>query len=264
MTMFEITRHETKRRIVGTSAITVGLVGLTLFSLAIAPEIISQIDPTALAQAYPESIRNAFGIKALGTLPGFFATELYHFGWVLLLGLYIAYSAGSMVADEIEHDRIDVLLSAPVSRSAIIREKFFSLCVAILVINAVVGTVVFTGSRLIGKPLSLIDIIAVHALSIPYLFVCAAIGLLLSVSLSTSRAARIASLSVVFVLFLIEPILGNTYYEWLAVFSPAYYYNPTDILVHNTYNLTGAAILLATTAVLLGMSLLWFRQMDIR
>jgi ABC-2 type transport system permease protein len=256
--MFEITRHETKRRMVETSAVTVGLVGLTLLSVAIAPEIISRIDPATFGE-YPKSVRDAFGIEMLGTLPGFFATELYHLGWVLLLGLYIAYSAGSMI----EQDRMDVLLSAPISRSSIVREKFFSLFIVILLINAVVGTVVFAGTRLIGKPLALIDIIAVHALSIPYLFVCAAIGLLLSVSLGTRTTAQRASLAVVFFLFLIEPLLGNTYYGWLTALSPAYYYNPTEILVKNTYDLAGAGILLATTAVLLAMSLLWFRQMDI-
>jgi ABC-2 type transport system permease protein len=261
--MFEITRHETKRRMVETSAVTVGLAGFTLLSIAIAPEIIAQIDPDTLAREYPKSVRDAFGIETLGTLPGFVATELYHLGWVLLLGLYIAYSAGSMIADEIERN-IDVLLSAPVSRSAIVREKFFALLVAILIINVVVGTVVFVGTILIGEPLSPIDIIAVHALSIPYLLVCAAIGLLLSVSLGTSNTAQRASFLVVFVLFLIEPMVGNTYYEWLTVFSPTHYYNPTEILVYNTYDLTGAGVLLAATAVFLAISLLWFRQMDIR
>lgn len=257
--MFEITRHETKRQVVETSAVTVGLTGLTLLTIAIAPEIISGIDPAIVAQEYPQSVRNAFGIESIGTLPGFVATELYHLGWVLLLGLYVAYNAGSII----EHDRIDVLLSAPISRSAIVREKFCSLFVVILLINVIVGIVVFVGTRLIGKPLSPIEIIAVHALSIPYLLVCAAIGLLLSVSLGTSSTAQRASLAIVLGLFLIEPLVGNTYYGWLAMLSPTHYYNPTDILVYNTYDLTGAGILLATTAVLFATSLLWFHQMDI-
>lgn len=261
--MFEITRRETKRRIVGTSAATVGLAGLTLLSIAIVPAIIAQIDPATFAQEYPKSVRTAFGIETLGTLSGFFATELYHLGWALLLGLYVAYSAGSMLANELERNRVDVLLSAPVSRSAIVREKFLAVCVEILAINVIVGTVVFAGNRLIGKPLSPIDIIAVHALSIPYLLVCAAIGLLLSVSVGTRSTAQRASLAVVFVLFLIEPLLGNTYYEWLFVLSPTHYYNPTEILVYHTYDLAGAGVLLTATAILLATSLLWFRRMDI-
>lgn len=262
--MFEITRHETKRRIVETSAVTVGLTGLALLSIAIAPEIISGIDPATFAREYPKSVRDAFGVETLGTLPGFFATELYHLGWVLLLGLYVAYNAGSMIADEIERDRIDVLLSAPVSRSAIVREKFLSVCIVILLVNAVVGTVVFVGTWLIGNPLPPLDVVAVHALSIPYLLVCAAIGLLLSVGFGTSSTARRASLAIVFGLFLIEPLVGNTYYGWLAMLSPTHYYNPTEILVYNTYDLASAGILLAVTAVLLTTSLLWFRQMDIQ
>jgi ABC-2 type transport system permease protein len=263
-TMLEITRYETRRRMLRTGAITAGLAGITLLFLSVAPEIIRQIDSAVLVSMYPQSVRNAFGIETLGTLEWFLASELYRFGWVLFLGLYVSYSAGSMIASEVEHDRMDVLLSAPVSRSSVVREKFFSLFVSILVINVVVGSVVYLGTRMIGKPLSIVDIVTIHALSIPYLLVCAAIGLLLSVSLSTSSTARRASLVVVFCLFLIESLVRNTYYEWIAMLSPTYYYNPTEILIHNTYDLTSTVILLVTTAVLFGVSLLRFQRMDIR
>jgi ABC-2 type transport system permease protein len=262
--MLEITRHETRRRMLETGAVTVGFAGLTLLFLAIAPEIISQVDSDTLVRLYPASVRNTFGMETLGTLEWYLASELYRFGWVFLLGLYVAYTGGSIIAGEVEHNRLDVLLSAPVSRSAVLREKFFSLFVSILVINAVVGTVVYAGTWMIGTSLPLVGIVAVHALSVPYLLACAAIGLLFSVSLNTSRTARLTSLTVVFFLFVLESLVGNTFYEPLAMLSPTYYYNPTEILIHNTYDLNGAGILIGVTVVLVLVSMLRFQRVDLR
>lgn len=261
--MFEITRYETKRRLLGTGAVTVGLTGFALLFLALAPDLIEQINPDALARTYPKSVQNAFGIATMGTFEGLLAAELYQFGWVLLLGLYFAYSAGSMIASDVENDRMDVLLSAPISRSKVIRERFLSLFLSMIVINASVGAIVCLGAMLIGESLSLIDVVAVHALSIPYLLVCASIGLLFSVSSSTSTAQR-GSIAILLGLFTIESVVGDTSYQWLGAISPTYHYDPTEILVHSTHNLTGALILLVVTVVLVGISRLRFRQMDLR
>lgn len=262
--MFELTRYEARRRMLSMGAITVGLTGLALLFLAAAPDLVAQADLDAIARTYPKSVRNAFGIEMLGSMEGLLAAELYQFGWVLLLGLYFTYSAGSMIVGDIENDRMDVLLSAPISRSKIVRERFLSLFITMLVVNTVVGTVVYLGTRLIGESISLTDVVAVHALSIPYLLACAAIGLLFSVNSNTSRTAQRWSTTIVFGLFLIEAIVGDTGYEWLGALSPTYYYDPTEILVHNTHNLTGALILVVVTVVLVTISCLRFRQIDIR
>lgn len=262
--MFEITRYETKRRMLGTGAITVVLAGLALLFFAIAPETISRGELSAIAKTYPRSVQTAFGIAALGTMEGLLAVELYQFGWVFLLGLYFAYNGGSMIAGDVESDRMEMLLSAPVSRSKVVRERFLSLCITMLIINVVVGIIVYIGITLIGESLSLIDISAVHALSIPYLLVCAAIGLLFSVHSSKQSTSKWASTACLFGLFVLESLFGGTEYEWLAAISPTYYYDPTAILVHNTYDLTGALILFITTVVLVSVGRLRFRQMDIR
>lgn len=261
--MFEITRYETRRRLLGTGAVTVGLTGLVLLFLALAPDLIEQVNPDALARTYPKSVRNAFEFATIGTFEGFLAAELYQFGWVLLLGLYFAYSASSMIAGDVENDRMDVLLSAPISRSKVIRERFLSLFISMLVINISIGIIVCLGTRFIGEPISLADVAAVHALSIPYLLVCAAIGLLCSVSTSTSSTAQRGSIAIILGLFAIESAVGDTSYGWVGAISPTYHYDPTEILVYSTHDLTGALILLAVTVVLVGISRLRFRQMDL-
>lgn len=264
--MLEITRFETEQRLRGTAALILGLAILATLFVAMAPDIISQINFEEFAGAYPEAMQNMFDISAMGTLAGFLAAELYEFGWVILLGLYVAYSAGSMIAGDVETGQIDMLLSAPISRSKVVVEKFLSLLVPILLINVFVGIVVYAGVAIIDvdESLGFVDVIAVHALSVPYLLCCAAIGIGLSVLFSRGNTAQRVAMGVIFGLYMLETLVTNTDYDWVGAVSPTRYYDPTAILVEGTYDVMSAAILLGATAVLVLASQQWFRRKDIQ
>ncbi|MFC4359116.1 ABC transporter permease subunit [Halobium salinum] len=262
--MFEITRYESERRVLASGALAVGLALMAAMFLAIAPDIISQVDLEAYAEALPPAFSNAFDIAAMGTVEGFLATELYQFGWVILLGLYLAYSAAGLIAGDVERDRMDLLLANPVSRRRVVVEKFLSLLLPILVVNVVVGAVVYAGAALVGEPLAPVDVVAVHALSVPYLLTCAAIGLLLSVLARRESVAQRGAAGVVFGLFMLETLLTGTDYEPLARLSPTWYYDPMAILVESSYDLVGAALLLVAAAALVALSARRFTRMDVR
>ncbi|HET7323176.1 MAG TPA: ABC transporter permease subunit [Halococcus sp.] len=262
--MFEITRYESERRVRGTVVLVVLLALYVALVLAIAPDLIAQY--AELAGSLPETFQKLFGVSGMSTLAGFLSVEFYQFGWLVVLGLFFAYSAGSLVAHDVETDHMDTLLSAPISRSKIVVEKFLSLLMPILAVNIAVGIVVYAGTTLIAvdESLTLADIVAVHALSIPYLLCCAGIGLCLSVLVSREHTAQRAALGVVFGLYMLESLVIDTDYEWLGALSPTRYYEPTTILVENTYDLAGAVILLAAAIVLVAASQFWFRRTDIQ
>ena len=261
--MFEIARYESERRLPAAAAIAVGLSLFAALFLALAPSVLSTVDLDAYAEALPPAMRAAFGVEALGTLEGFLATELYQFGWVLLLGLYFAYAAGGTVAGDVERGRMDLLLSTPVSRARVVGEKFLSLLVPVVLINAVVAAVVYVGASAVADPLALSDVIAVHALSVPYLLCCVGVGLLLSVAVDRESLAQRGALGAVFGLFMLDTVTVNTDYAWLGALSPTRYYDPTAILVDGTHDLTGAAVLLVAAAALAAASALWFRRRDV-
>jgi ABC-2 type transport system permease protein len=262
--MFEITRYESEQRLRGTTVLVVLLAVYAAFVLAIAPDLIEQLGD--VFESYPETIRKMMGIRGMGTVAGFLAVEFYQFGWLIVLGLYFAYSAGSLIADDVETDHMDTLLSAPVSRSKVVVEKFLSLLMPILAINVVVGLIVYAGATVIevDGSLELADIVAVHALSIPYLLCCAGIGLGLSVLASRASTAQRAALGVVFGLYMLESLVLDTDYEWVGTIAPTRYYDPTAILVDGTYDFASAAILLGAAIVLVIASQLWFRRKDIQ
>lgn len=260
--VFEIAKHHVRQRRLETIAVTTGFAGFALVLLAVVSETGVLGDPTGTAVQPVSATIGATSETGPETIDAFLASELYQFGWVLGLGIYFAYSAGSLLADDI--DRVDVLLSAPISRSSVVRQRFLALLVTMLVVNAAVCVVVYLGTIAVGSPIGPMDLLAVHAFSIPYLLVCASIGLLFSVGASTSSRASVASAAVVLGLFLFARRVDGTSYEWLSALTPVHYYDPTAILVTNAYTATDGLFLLAAAVVLSSVGRLWFRSTDIR
>lgn len=263
--MFETIRYELSRKRRGTTIFIVAIGVIGLFYISLFPSLqAANIDIDAMIEAWPPALREAFGVETIASIEGFLAVELYNVVWLLLLGLYFAYSAAGLIAADIERDRMDLLLSFPVSRSRLLLEKFVALLIPIVALNAVVALLVYGGVRAIGESIDPVSLVMVHFLSLPYLFVCAAIGLVLSVVVDRADIAQRIAIGSVFILYLIESLDASTEgFEWIGYVSPTHYYNPTPILVHETYDWVDAGILLAGFVALVIVAQVLFRQRDI-
>lgn len=263
--MSETFWYETERRLRGTAVFAVVVSLYAVFAVGLFPSVESaNVDFERLMESYPEALREAFGVAAIGTIEGFLAGELYNFVWVLLLGVYFAYRAGGVIAADIERGRMDLLLSLPVSRARLLFEKYASLIVPITVVNVATGITVYIGTVVIGHAVDPVAIFMVHLLSIPYLLACAAIGLVFSVVGGRADIAQRAALGALFVLYLVESLAASTeQFEALKYLSPTYYYAPTDVLVRESYAVVDTAILVGMTIGLLFLSHLLFRNRDI-
>jgi len=261
--MFEFTRYDAARRVRGSVYLAVGMSLLAAFAVWAYPSYSEAMDMDQLRQAFPEPMIQAFNIQTMASLEGFLAVELYMFGWIILLGLYLAYSAASIVADDIDRGRMDTLLAMPVSRPRLAFERFAALGVPILAVNVLTPVVVLVSADLIGESLAVVDVVALHLLSIPYLFACAGIGLLASVLFDRASIAQRVALGVTFGIYLVESLLGGTDYEVVGVLAPMRYFDPNEVLLDGTYDLVGGAVLLGMTAVLVVVSQAWFVRRDI-
>ncbi|WP_254862974.1 ABC transporter permease subunit [Halovivax gelatinilyticus] len=260
--MTELARYYARNRIRGSIYLAAAMSVLAALVIWVYPSFSEAFDDELL-EAYPDAMLQAFDIRTMESLEGFLAFELYIFGWVILLGLYLAYAAAGTIADDVDRGRTDILLSMPLSRARFVLESFVSLAVPILVVNVVTPVVVYVAAELIDEPMAAMDLIAVHALSIPYLFACAAIGLLASVAVDRAAIAQRLSLGIVFGLFMVESLLDGTDYEAVGALTPMRYYDPNEILLEGTYDLVGATMLVLATIGLLVVSQLWFRRRDI-
>lgn len=261
--MFEVARYEGERKLVLGATIAVAASFYGAMFVGISPAY-SDFDLEAIFSNFPQQFTEGLGIEAMSTLAGLLAVELYQFGWLLVLGLYLAYTAASLVAGDIESGRMDTLLAAPISRMRLVGEEFLSLLVPILAVNVITPIVLYIGSLVIDDPLDIANLVALHVLAVPYLLCCAAVGFALSVFLANESLAQIASVGVLVVAFLVETVFLGTDLEFLGVLAPMNYFDPTEILVNSNYDLVGAGILLAATVVLVLAGQWRFRRMDIQ
>ncbi len=261
--MFEFTRFDGRKRIRGGIYLGLGMSALALMVIWVYPSFSDAFEGDEFLEIYPEEILRVFDIRTMASLEGFLAFELYVFGWVILLGLYFAYSAASIIAEDVDRGRIDALLALPVSRPRLLAERFLALGVPILLVNVIVPPVVYVGAWAIDEPMAAADVIAVHALSIPYLFACASIGLLCSVIFNRAGIAQRVALAGAFALYLMESLLEGTDLEFVGTLTPQRYYDPNAILLESSYDPVAAAILVGMTLVLLITSQLWFRWKDV-
>ncbi|QLH80953.1 ABC transporter permease subunit [Halosimplex pelagicum] len=263
--MLEIARYEGRHRVRGTLVTAVAIGGFALMYVVLYPTFAESLgaDIDALLDAYPEALQKTFGIQTLATMEGFLASELYTFVWMLLLGLYFAYSAASLIAADVERERMDMLLSLPVSRARVVAEKFVSLLVPLVVLNAVVPAVVYAGTVAVDYPVDPVDLLVLHALSVPYLLTFAGVGLVASVVFDRASVAQRVALGALAGLFFAESLLTDTDFAWIGAVSPTRYLDPNAVLIDGEYALADGAVLAVAAAALLGLAVVLFRRKDI-
>ncbi len=260
--MTAIFRLESKKRVRGSVILVAVFAVLSAMYFSIFPEY--EEDAEALIDAFPEYMLDFFGLEALHTIEGFIAAEIYSFFWVLLVGIYFAYISAGMIVKDIDRRRMDLTLSNPVSRESVILQKVASLWVPLVILNTGVPVIVYGGSVLIGNTINPEAIVLVHLLSVPYLLVCAGIGILCSVLIDRVRTAQATAFGLVIVLWLIDSASAlDEEYEWVGDLTPSRYYDETAILVREEYAYADAGLLTLAFVFLLGVSVLLFIRRDI-
>ncbi|MCU4751834.1 ABC transporter permease [Halobacteria archaeon AArc-curdl1] len=260
--MTAILRVESRKRLRSVFILTGVFAVLAAFYFSVYPGFAD--DAEAIAEAFPEWMFEFFGIDALHTVEGFIAAEMYSFFWVVLIGVYFAYMGANMIAADVDSRRMDLTLSNPVSREGVVVQKVAALWVPLVVLNVGVALIVYVGSVAIGESMNPVAVAMVHVLGVPYLLVCAALGLVVSVLADRARRARTIALSLVVFLWLLEAVSTlNEDYEWVGAIAPTRYYDETAILVHEEYAFVDAAILLLAFVVLVGLAIALFVRRDI-
>lgn len=261
--MLEFVQYESRKRVLGSAVLAAGMSVLAAMIVWVYPSFRESFQNDELLAAYPDQLIQLFDIETMSSLEGFLAFELYAFGWVILLGLYFAYSGADLIAGDIEHGRLDTVLAMPISRPQLLAERFTALLVPAVVVNTLVPAIVFVGAQLVSDSVGVADLVAVHLLSIPYLLACAGIGACISVIASRASIAQRVAIGVTFFLFLLESLVEGTEYESLGAIAPMRYYSPNDILLESGYDLAGLGVLVVGTALLLIVSQLLFVRRDL-
>ncbi len=261
--MFEILSYEGKRRFSSSAVLTILFSALAVFYISFFPSV-KEMGEKMMA-GFPDAVIEMFGgLGAFTTIEGYLAAEIYIIFWTVFVGIYFAYSAANLIANDIQKEKMDLLLSYPVSRRQVIIEKTSALGVPLLLLNAVVPVALYVVILLIGESIEPLRLVMVHLLSIPYLLVCTGIGLFLSVVVDRAKIARYASIGAIFGLYLIGNVISMAEnFEWIGLITPSHYFDPPKILSQAIYNYTDAAILLIAFFVIFIASMEIFKRKDI-
>ncbi len=260
--MTAILRIESRKQLRGSLILTGSFIVVSMFFLAVFPAM--QEGAAAIEEAFPEYLFGLMGFEELHTIEGFLGGYIYPLIWVVFGGIYFAYISAGMIAGDIQTRRMDLTLSNPVSRESVLLQKVASLWVPIAVLNLGLGIALFAGVRLVGETIDPVVLGLVHLLSVPYLLVCAGLGIVLSVVVDRVETAQVTAIGLVFMLWLVEGLSEmSPDFEWIGTFTPHRYYDSTEILVHEEFAFTDAGILLATFLVLAGIAAVVFVRRDI-
>lgn len=260
--MTAILRNESRRLRRG-SLILGGLFALiTAFFLVVFPAIKDEAE--LIMDAYPEFMIGLLGIEELNTIEGFAGGYIYPFVWVLFGGVYFAYVSAGMISGDIQSRKLDLTLSNPISRESVLVQKVAALWVPLVALNVAVMAVLFLGALVLGETFDPLALAMVHLLSVPYLLVCAGIGIVFSVMFDRAGRAQVTSLGTVFVLWLVDGLSHlEPDFEWIGDLTPSRYYDPNEILVRGEYAFLDASVLLAVFLGLLVVAAAVFSRRDI-
>lgn len=139
-----------RRRSVWAWGIPLGL--MSAFIVAIFPSVESSISKAV--EGYPQGLKEAFGIGELSNVEQYLHAEMLSLIVPLALGYLAVRAVASGLTGAAETGRLDVLLSAPVSRTRLVAAGFLATAVELALVLLVTGLLTGIGSILAGAGLA--------------------------------------------------------------------------------------------------------------
>jgi ABC-2 type transport system permease protein len=158
---------------------------MSAFIVGIFPSVEDSISEAV--QGYPEGLKEAFGIGQLSNVEQYLQAEMLSLIVPLALGYLAVRAVASGLSGAAESGRLDVLLSAPVSRLRLCAAGFLATAIELAAVLAVTWLLTLVGSVVFGAGLSVGDAAAGFANIWPLALLFAGLGIIASgFSLRTS------------------------------------------------------------------------------
>jgi len=128
-------------------------------------------------QSYPPALREAFGIGELANVEQYLHAEMLSLIVPLALGYLAVRAVASGLSGAAESGRLDVLLSAPVSRRRLAAASFGATAIELAIVLALTVILTALGSVVSGADLSFASALAGYAAVWPLALVFAGLGI---------------------------------------------------------------------------------------
>jgi ABC-2 type transport system permease protein len=240
-----------RRRSLLSWGLPIGL--MSAFIVAIFPSIEESIGKAV--QNYPSGLKEAFGIEQLTNVEQYLEAEMLSLIVPLAVGYLAVRSVASALSGAAESGRLDVLLSAPVSRVRLVAAGFASAAVELAAVLIVSLLLTMLGSVLAGSGLSFGSALAGFANVWPLALLFAGLGVVVTgFSLHTNVVT--GSVAGVLVAMYVADLIGrlDTGLDWVRYASVFRYYGKAienGIDPAAFIGVTAAAIALAAIGAML-------------
>ncbi len=212
--------HERRR-----SLLSWGLpIGLwSAFVVVIYPSVESALSK-AIA-SYPEGLKQAFGIAELSSVEQYLNAEMLSLIVPLAVGYLAVRSVAAGLSGAAENGRLDVLLSAPVSRRRLVASGFAATAIELAAVLAVALLLTALGSVLAGAGLSFARALAGFANVWPLALLAAAFGIV-ATGWSLRTSVVTGAVAGVLVAMYVADLVGrlDTSLDWVRYASVFRYY----------------------------------------
>lgn len=205
--------------------------------------------------SYPESLKQAFGIAELSSVEQYLNAEMLSLIVPLAVGYLAARAIAAGLSGAAESGRLEVLLSAPVSRRSLVAAGFAATAGELAAVLAVSLLLTMLGSLLAGAGLSFSSALAGYANVWPLALFVAGLGVVVT-GWSLRTAVVTGSVAGVLVAMYVADLVGrlDTGLDWIRYASVFRYYghaiedgiDPAAFL-----GVTAVAVLLAAGGALL-------------
>jgi ABC-2 type transport system permease protein len=194
---------------------------------------------------------------------GYLSSQVYYLMLPMLLGILAISLGSSLLAREEKEQTIELLLSRPVSRSALLTAKIMSGIVIILIASTVSGIVTLILAKLVKLD---VDLINIALATLASMLLAVSFGSLAFLITSFGKA-RIASIGLATVYGLGGYIIASlvdvaNWLKWPAKLFPFNYYKPAEILLGN-YNWANILFIICVSLLCIATSYIIFRRRDI-
>jgi len=212
--------HE-RRRSVLSWGLPIGL--WSGFVVAIYPSVEDALQK-AIA-SYPEALKEAFGIAELNSVEQYLSAEMLSLIVPLAIGYLAVRSVASGLSGAAESGRLDVLLSAPVSRSRLVAASFGATAAEIACVLLASLLITALSSLLVGAGLSFGLALAGFANVWPLALLSAGLGIVVT-GWSLRTAIVTGSVAGVLVAMYVADLVGrlDTSLDWIRYGSVFRYY----------------------------------------
>ncbi|MDQ6832774.1 MAG: ABC transporter permease [Chloroflexota bacterium] len=243
----------------------IGLIALCADLFAVYPTIRDNPDLNRSLQNLPDGVKALIGVTQLDLVSpaGYLQTEFFALIIPLLFLIYAILLGANAIAGEEERRTLDLLLSYPVARGRVVREKFLALCLLLCTLGIILWLVLLVGAAAANMRIGGGQLAAATASAVLLGLWFGALALAIGCATGKRGVALGASAAVAVAGYFTQSLSSLvTGLRPIAKVSPFYYYASGEPL-RQGLNLAHVIVLLAVTLVLFAIALTVFKRRDL-